>query len=172
MNTGLEDEIRDTTIPLHKILEKHQTNLKKVITTKNKEVHEKKSKKKTKTNIVNITCSRGVYMIRKYINSKSVYYGSYDTLEGAKRVKQELIKHNWDIKCLDKICKELGVRRRNRETIVIKYTLWDASKVRYFKNKKSLRRFRVAYDGHIVPMAYFLDFLTCEIINNLIREFV
>ena len=169
---NLEDEIRDTITPLNKILEKHQTNLKKVIKTKNKKVHEEKSKKKTKTNIVNITYERGFYAIRKYINSRSVYYGVYDTLEDANRVKQGLIKHNWDKKRLDKICKELGVRRRSRENVVVKYTLWDASKVRYFKNKRSLRRFRVTYDGHIVPMAYFLDFLTCEIINNLIREFV
>ena len=169
---NLEDEVRDTITPLNEILQKHQTNLKKVMSTKNKKVHEEKSKKKTKTNIVNITYTRGVYMIKKYINSKNVYYGSYDTLEDANRVKQELIKNNWDKTCLDKICKELGVRRRSKENVVLKYTLWDNRKACYLKSKRSLRRFRVAYDGHLVPMGYFLDFLTCEIINNLIREFV
>lgn len=48
----------------------------------------------------------GRFMIRK----KEVYYGQYDTLEIAKKVKQKLIEHKWDKSKLNEIRKELGLK--------------------------------------------------------------
>lgn len=65
--------------------------------------------------------------------------------------------------------------RKNRA----KYTLWNASKATYVKqamynkNKdlKYLRRcFLSRYEGQKLPIGFNLDFLTCEIINDLIKE--
>lgn len=48
----------------------------------------------------------GRFMIRK----KEVYYGQYDTLEIAKKVKQKLIEYKWDKSKLNEIRKELGLK--------------------------------------------------------------
>lgn len=48
----------------------------------------------------------GRFMIRK----REVYYGQYDTLEIAKKVKQKLIENEWDKSKLNKIRKELGLK--------------------------------------------------------------
>lgn len=48
----------------------------------------------------------GRFMIRK----REVYYGQYDTLEIAKKVKQKLIEHKWDKSKLNDIRKELGLK--------------------------------------------------------------
>lgn len=48
----------------------------------------------------------GRFMIRK----RKVYYGQYDTLEIAKKVKQKLIEHKWDKSKLNDIRKELGLK--------------------------------------------------------------
>lgn len=46
------------------------------------------------------------YIIRK----NNVYYGNYETLEIARKVKKELIKVNWDKGQLNKIRKEIGLK--------------------------------------------------------------
>ena len=48
----------------------------------------------------------GHYMIRK----NDVYYGQYDTLLIAKKIKKELAKVNWDKSQLNKIRKSLGLK--------------------------------------------------------------
>lgn len=48
----------------------------------------------------------GRFMIRK----REIYYGQYDTLEIAKKVKQKLIEHKWDKSKLNEIRKELGLK--------------------------------------------------------------
>lgn len=64
-------------------------------------------KSRTKFDEPHITIKRdGKYMIRK----KSIYYGQYETLEIAKKVKKELIKVNWDKNQLNKIRKELNIK--------------------------------------------------------------
>lgn len=60
-----------------------------------------------------------------------------------------------------------------------KYTLWDISKAVYDKltmyngNKKGLRPkrcFRIAYDKYRLPVGGQYDFVTCEIVSDLIKE--
>ena len=48
----------------------------------------------------------GRFMIRK----REIYYGQYDTLEIAKKVKQKLIENEWDKSKLNRIRKELGLK--------------------------------------------------------------
>lgn len=64
-------------------------------------------KSRTRFDEPHITLKKdGKYMIRK----KSVYYGQYDSLETARKIKQKLIEVNWDKKQLNKIRKEIGVK--------------------------------------------------------------
>ena len=48
----------------------------------------------------------GKYMVRR----KSTYYGQYDSLETARKVKMQLIECKWDKTQLNKIRKELGLK--------------------------------------------------------------
>lgn len=52
----------------------------------------------------------GKYLVRR----KTIYFGQYDTLETARKVKQKLIKCNWDKSQLNKIRKELGLKPLRR----------------------------------------------------------
>ena len=52
-----------------------------------------------------LKCRKGC-IIRK----NNVYFGNYETLEIARKVKKELIKVNWDKNQLNKIRKELGLK--------------------------------------------------------------
>lgn len=54
------------------------------------------------------------YRIQKVLYGRRVSYGSYDTLEDAVKVRDELIKCNWDKKQLNKIREETGVRITRR----------------------------------------------------------
>lgn len=44
------------------------------------------------------------------IKKNNVYYGNYETLEIARKVKQKLIEANWDKRQLNKIRKEIGLK--------------------------------------------------------------
>ena len=48
------------------------------------------------------------------INKKGVYYGSYASLEDAKKVSDKLKEHDWDKSKLQQIIKETGVIPRTR----------------------------------------------------------
>lgn len=60
-----------------------------------------------------------------------------------------------------------------------KYTLWDNTKCHYNKNavhrrnrdiSKPCRCFVLKYNGKIIPIGLNFEFITCEIINQLIKE--
>lgn len=60
-----------------------------------------------------------------------------------------------------------------------KYTLWDSSKcyfskrdlIRSNKDNKNLRKvFLCKYNGYRMPIGYFHEFLSCEIISDIIRK--
>ena len=62
---------------------------------------------RSKFNEPHITFKRdGRYMIRR----KEIYYGQYNSLEIAKKVKQKLIENKWDKSKLNEIRKELGLK--------------------------------------------------------------
>ena len=62
-----------------------------------------------------------------------------------------------------------------------KYILWDSGKCYYSKSHmykhnnngfNSLRCFAVKYNGYKIPCGYNLDFLSCELISDLVSEIV
>jgi hypothetical protein len=52
------------------------------------------------------------YAIRKNINGKTRMFGTYDCLEDAVLVRDELIRDGWHQTHVDSICERLGVQRR------------------------------------------------------------
>lgn len=68
--------------------------------------------------------------------------------------------------------------RKKMSEIIRKYTLWDNSSVRYDKkvmfNKgrtpNPCKCFDCKYNGYRLPIGGFIDFLTPEIINNLVKN--
>lgn len=44
-----------------------------------------------------ISILKGKFQVSKQVNGKRYYFGSYDTLEEAKKVREYFIKHNWDV---------------------------------------------------------------------------
>lgn len=55
---------------------------------------------------ISILKGRKGFIIRK----NNVYFGNYETLEIARKVKRKLIEANWDKNQLNKIRKELGIK--------------------------------------------------------------
>ena len=55
---------------------------------------------------ISILKGRKGFLIRK----NNVYYGNYETLEIARKVKKKLIEANWDKSKLNNIRKELGLK--------------------------------------------------------------
>ena len=53
-----------------------------------------------------------------------------------------------------------------------KYTLWDINCCTYFKKDGGVlrKRFGAKYNTYRIPMGRFHDFVSCEIINQLIKE--
>jgi len=50
------------------------------------------------------------YMIRKKIKGKEKYYGTYDTIEDAVKVRNELMKYGWYQSRVPAIRKRLGIK--------------------------------------------------------------
>ena len=50
---------------------------------------------------------KGKYFLRK----NDVFYGSYKSLEDAKKVRDYFIMHRWDKRKLDEVCRKVGVKR-------------------------------------------------------------
>lgn len=53
-----------------------------------------------------------------------------------------------------------------------KYTLWDINCCTYFKEDGGVlrKRFSAKYNTYRIPIGRFHDFVSCEIINQLIKE--
>lgn len=55
-----------------------------------------------------------------------------------------------------------------------KYTLWDSSFVRFFSHKEynnpPYKWFTLKYNGYIIPYCSFIEFISCEVIFNIIKE--
>lgn len=66
----------------------------------------KKAHKDFHDTYISILKGRKGFIIRK----NNVYFGNYETLETARKVKKELIKVNWDKNQLNKIRKELKIK--------------------------------------------------------------
>ena len=66
----------------------------------------KKAQKDFNDTYISILKGRKGFIIRK----NNVYFGNYETLEIARKVKRKLIEANWDKSKLNNIRKELGLK--------------------------------------------------------------
>ena len=66
----------------------------------------KKAHRDFQDTYISILKGRKGFIIRK----NNVYYGNYETLETARKVKKKLINCNWDKSKLNNIRKELGLK--------------------------------------------------------------
>lgn len=66
----------------------------------------KKAQKDFNDTYISILKGRKGFIIRK----NNIYYGNYETLDIARKVKRKLIEENWDKNQLNKIRKELGIK--------------------------------------------------------------
>lgn len=66
----------------------------------------KKAQKDFNDTYISILKGRKGFIIRK----NNVYFGNYETLEIARKVKRKLIEANWDKNQLNNIRKELGLK--------------------------------------------------------------
>lgn len=174
MGLSFREELRDTNLSLDELLRKHQLSLESAF-MEHKPVGEGGQRRTHCTPYLNIRREGRVYIIRKRIKAKDMYYGRYNSLEEAVMVRDKLIEFNWDKERLDEACKLVGVCRRyygreNRRPWC-KYTLWDTTKVRYnMGQNKVKRRFRARYNNKDVNIGCFHDPYTCELIYDLINE--
>lgn len=91
---------------LDECLKKHNTNLKTLLESNypSRGVIDEETKYIEK---------RGLsFYIKKKIKSKTYYFGGYDCLEDAQKVRDELIFIGWKQNQVDNICKQLNVTRR------------------------------------------------------------
>ena len=54
----------------------------------------------------------GRYRVRKSVGGKLIYFGYYDTVNDAIRVRDKLVEIGWKKYLLDKVCKDLGINYR------------------------------------------------------------
>lgn len=64
---------------------------------------------RTETGEKYITKNQGMFLVRKTINRKMVYFGRYSTLEDAILVRDYFIEHGWNRHLLNSVRKTLGV---------------------------------------------------------------
>lgn len=51
------------------------------------------------------------FVIQKRVNGKYSYFGAYSSFEDARKVRDELVKFNWNMDYLPLICRQLGVEK-------------------------------------------------------------
>ena len=111
------------------------------------------------------------FVVKKNVDGKSCYFGSYKTLFHAVEVRNRLVDVDWDISNLHDIQKEvLGYIKHVPR---VHYTLWDSSRVQFVRTYDPLKykSFKLVFNQRYVPLGCFLDFVSVEIISDLIDEF-
>lgn len=95
-------------------LKKHNISLEEAVVLLQKSLPRKKKKKKNtwnaKTGEKYISKTKsGKYSIRKHINGKMRYFGNYDNINDAIKVRDYLIENGWYYNRINAIRKRLGV---------------------------------------------------------------
>ena len=115
-----QQDLRDG-MPLEDALQKHHLTLKEAIDYVHKPITHSPHRKKpqTKRDVYkkvsrNISQKNNAYHVRKHINSKSFWGGSYDTLEDARKIRDYLDEYGWNPIKVNEACKQLGIERRRR----------------------------------------------------------
>ena len=62
----------------------------------------------------NISQKNGSFHLRKQINGKSYWGGSYGSLEDAQKVRDFLNENGWNFIRINEACKKYGIERRRR----------------------------------------------------------
>lgn len=139
---------------------KHGLNLKTALKKPKKRIIKKRD-----SSVLNIGASKRGFQIYKCINGKNQYYGRYYSLEDAQTVRDKLIECDWDKNQLPSILEETGIKMKRRTCK--QYTLWDNSHIEY--NPRGFKHFRVRYNRRGVNVGCFLEFVSCDVIYNLIE---
>lgn len=107
MKAVLQKELRSKNIS--EVCKKHNLTLKQLIDI----ICRKKEYGSRKRDLNNmfIYPNKTSFKIQKTINKKSVSFGSYSTIEDARKVRDKLIEFDWDKDYLPLICRQLGVER-------------------------------------------------------------
>ena len=101
---------------LEDCLIKYNTNLKELFSGGcNKGI---KSKRKFDKKRQYIQERYGKFYLRKSVKGKTKQFGTYNSLEDAVLVRDELMKHGWIQSNVDGICETLGVSRVNSKSKV------------------------------------------------------
>ena len=62
----------------------------------------------------NISQKKDAYHVRKQVNGKSKWGGSYNSLEDAQKVRDYLDENGWSIIKINEACKKYGIERRRK----------------------------------------------------------
>ena len=109
--TAFQDSLKQG-MTIDEALTKYNLTLKQAFTALQYTKPNTKTKKRRQTSPErNIIKHENTYLIRKTINHHTKYYGRYNTLADARRVKNELISLNWNAD-IDEVCQKLGIQRR------------------------------------------------------------
>lgn len=89
--------------------------------------------------------------------------------------KMKISKANKGRKHSQKTRRKMSILSRGKNNSMSKYTIWDNEKCCYNKtnqrdDSKPYRCFITKYNSKPIPIGNNLDFLTCEIIHDLIDE--
>ena len=89
--------------------------------------------------------------------------------------KMKISKANTGKRHSQKTRRKMSILSRGKNNPMSKYTLWDNEKCSYNKvnqrdPSKPYRSFITKYNSKPIPIGNNLDFLTCEIIHDLIDE--
>lgn len=107
-SNGLEDTLLKYNCSLNELF--NYCLHRNFLTEKNKV--KKESKKKSNPLKYIQKHSDGRYRVRKSVGGKLIYFGYYDTVNDAIRVRDKLVEVGWKKYLLDEVCKDLGIDYR------------------------------------------------------------
>ena len=107
---AFQDSIREG-MTIDEALTKYNLTLQEAFTALQYTKPNTKTKKRQTSPERNIIKHENTYLLRKTIKGHTRYYGRYNTLADARRVKNELISLNWNAD-IDEVCQKLGIHRR------------------------------------------------------------
>lgn len=98
-------------LPLQDVVEKYNLSFKEIFSISLKY---NKYNVKIKDDAYIYKTSGGNWVIRKFVNGKMRYYGTYNLKKDASLVVEELRKVDWDENCLSDILEEFNIVRCRR----------------------------------------------------------
>ena len=106
--TELQKDLQDG-MELFKALNKHNVTLSYALEHMDKNIGRPPARQRRKERYIR---KSHAYSIYKWVEGKHTCFGTYDTMNDAIKVRNQLIKQGWDKRKLNNICEELGITRR------------------------------------------------------------